>query len=434
MKNKKTLYILVICFYIILFKNAFTSTYYIALNGNDLNNGSERTPWKTIQKAANEMQAGDTVYVKQGIYYELINIHKSGHSNSARIVYMAYPGDKPIIDGTGILIPDWKALIYSGNYFNGGTKYITLDGFEIRNSSWYGIRSILSSSWIIKNCKVHHIEKCGIVFHQSDSLLIKNNEVFSVGLNNGNGINLQGGNNSIIEYNYCHDNKTHFGIQIFPDNLEADTLFYYHNIVRNNICARNKSGMYFRNNINLSIYNNIIYHNLVDGEYAGIHFGKCDGTCESFNSNTKIFNNTIIGHQVSIYNQAFNYLEIKNNIFYSPQKAVFEFSSDAQNGHIIDYNIYYGKDYFKKGVNDFYADPWFINVDNDNYLLSSNSPAIDRGVALLMVTHDIQKTPRPQGTAYDIGAHEVVNSKIDTFPPDPPIEIQIRIIDNLNDN
>jgi len=38
---------------------------------NDSNTGTETKPWKTIQQAANTLQAGDTVYVKAGIYQEL---------------------------------------------------------------------------------------------------------------------------------------------------------------------------------------------------------------------------------------------------------------------------------------------------------------------------------------------------------------------------
>lgn len=41
------------------------ATYYLATNGNDSNPGTENLPWRTIQKAANILQASDIVYVKQ---------------------------------------------------------------------------------------------------------------------------------------------------------------------------------------------------------------------------------------------------------------------------------------------------------------------------------------------------------------------------------
>lgn len=42
------------------------SSYYVAPDGNDGNNGSEASPWLTIQKAANTLTPGDTVYVRTG--------------------------------------------------------------------------------------------------------------------------------------------------------------------------------------------------------------------------------------------------------------------------------------------------------------------------------------------------------------------------------
>jgi len=48
----------------------------------------------------------------------------------------------------------------------------------------------------------------------------------------------------------------------------------------------------------------------------------------------------------------------------------------------------------------------FVNVEADDYALDERSPAIDAGVTLPGVMHDRRKTPRPQGRAFDVGAHE----------------------------
>jgi hypothetical protein len=39
------------------------ANYYVATTGNDTNAGTEAAPFKTIQKAANIVNAGDTVYI-----------------------------------------------------------------------------------------------------------------------------------------------------------------------------------------------------------------------------------------------------------------------------------------------------------------------------------------------------------------------------------
>ncbi len=53
--------------------------YYVdGARGSDSNSGTQSLPWKTIQKAANIMVAGDSVTVAAGIYPERITITRSG--------------------------------------------------------------------------------------------------------------------------------------------------------------------------------------------------------------------------------------------------------------------------------------------------------------------------------------------------------------------
>jgi parallel beta-helix repeat protein len=53
-------------------------TYYVATSGSDANFGTADGPWRTIQHAANRVQAGDQVVVRAGIYEEKIVMKASG--------------------------------------------------------------------------------------------------------------------------------------------------------------------------------------------------------------------------------------------------------------------------------------------------------------------------------------------------------------------
>ena len=57
---------------------AYGATYYVATNGNDTGNGSSGSPWRTIQKGVNTVNAGDTLIVKAGTYNERVHLPKSG--------------------------------------------------------------------------------------------------------------------------------------------------------------------------------------------------------------------------------------------------------------------------------------------------------------------------------------------------------------------
>src|SRR2546422_5077114 len=64
------------------------SFYVSASGGNDSNNGSASSPWRTIQKAAKTVGAGATVIVSAGTYDERVQIRRSGSSGSP-ITYQA---------------------------------------------------------------------------------------------------------------------------------------------------------------------------------------------------------------------------------------------------------------------------------------------------------------------------------------------------------
>ena len=85
----------------LLAQPATATEYYVAPDGKDSNPGTELLPWRTIQKAASTLVAGDTVYIKNGVYHETVVPANSGAAGNY-ITYSAYPGHSPIIDGLGV--------------------------------------------------------------------------------------------------------------------------------------------------------------------------------------------------------------------------------------------------------------------------------------------------------------------------------------------
>ncbi len=82
------------------------TTYFVDANhpsARDTNPGTEALPFKTIGKAATVVNAGDTVFVKAGVYREMVRLSRSGASTtvtgrmgtvttSSPITFMVYPG------------------------------------------------------------------------------------------------------------------------------------------------------------------------------------------------------------------------------------------------------------------------------------------------------------------------------------------------------
>ena len=111
--------------------------YYVATTGSDSNAGTMAAPFATLQKGVNAAAAGDTVWIRGGVYKITtpasssagVNFTKSGTSDTNRIKYWAYPGEVPVIDFSGLVI---STSGYT-NGFNVSGSYLHFKGLEIAN-------------------------------------------------------------------------------------------------------------------------------------------------------------------------------------------------------------------------------------------------------------------------------------------------------------
>jgi alpha-L-arabinofuranosidase len=78
---------------------AHATTFYVATNGRDVNRGTDASPLRTIQHAADLAQPGDRIIVHEGIYRERVSPPRGGTSDVKRIVFEAAPGERPVITG-----------------------------------------------------------------------------------------------------------------------------------------------------------------------------------------------------------------------------------------------------------------------------------------------------------------------------------------------
>ncbi|RJQ56029.1 MAG: hypothetical protein C4521_01550, partial [Actinobacteria bacterium] len=133
------------------------NTYYVSTSGSDSNSGSLSAPFGTIQKGVNVAEAGDTVYVRGGVYNEGVNIASKSGIRVAR-----YQSEAPILRGpTG----NGTAIFQISSGSN-----VIVDGFTIDEASVYSnIRgsliagmSINGSSNTIRNCTVKQSGSAGL--------------------------------------------------------------------------------------------------------------------------------------------------------------------------------------------------------------------------------------------------------------------------------
>jgi ankyrin repeat protein len=73
--------------------------YFVAPNGDDFNPGTKEHPFGSIDVAINNARPGDTIFIREGVYYptKTINLNKSGEYAKPICLY-AYFGEHPVID------------------------------------------------------------------------------------------------------------------------------------------------------------------------------------------------------------------------------------------------------------------------------------------------------------------------------------------------
>jgi MYXO-CTERM domain-containing protein len=353
---------------------AFAGTFYMSNAGNDNAPGSSTAPWATLGKANAAMTAGDTLYLRGGVYSGVSGIHwtKSGTVNSP-VVISAYPGEHPVFNGNGA-----NALMTTGS------QYTIIDGLEVTNYDLWAFDVASGSSYVtIRNCYLHNIhgaENAALVTSQSHHVTIENCVFEEMG-------------RSLDQIKFDH--------AVYNSGGSHDV------IIRNNYFRNNYGGPAINNYHPPDPYNIYIYNNVFvmtkGTERSAIYAG-------TFGNNVYVYNNTFYldgtgattTYGVSLRSGAGDVVE--NNIFYFKNSNV-QSALVASSGNAVDYNLFYPtKDSDDTGIHSLDGDPLFKTPGSD-FHLTEPSPARKGAIAVSIFSNDFDTTPRPAG-AWDMGAFQ----------------------------
>jgi len=138
---------------------SLATEFHVSVDGNDANPGTRSAPFRTIQRAAELAQPGDTVTVHQGTYRERINPVRGGVSDAKRIVYRAAQGEKAEIKGSepvkGWVRSQgdvWK-VTFSNSFFGNFNPYNDLihgDWFNAKGRPHHTGAVYLNDDWLVE--------------------------------------------------------------------------------------------------------------------------------------------------------------------------------------------------------------------------------------------------------------------------------------------
>ncbi len=160
---------------------SFGAVYYVATDGSDSAAGTKDKPFATLNKANTVVHAGDTVWIRGGIYdlhdtvfyerYKMtagILLTASGESDDNRIHYLAYPGERPIFDAANLPVAigtDHSDGTPEGAMYTSpiviSAKFLHLKGIEVRNTpmvhnSNSGVFLYASKHIFLEQMESHH--------------------------------------------------------------------------------------------------------------------------------------------------------------------------------------------------------------------------------------------------------------------------------------
>ena len=401
---------------------AHATTYYVATNGNNANNGtSEETPFRTIGKAVDIMIAGDTTYVRGGTYNtETVILFRRSGTASAPIKLLNYPGESPVIDFVDFRVGKTVTILHATGQ-TGAIGYLTIEGFEIKNG--------------------HD----GIKFHALHNSVMRRNWIHD---NKNQGILGIGGHHNLFDRNTVNHNGNFLGCAAGHVTSSGGT-----------VCNQTH-GMYMHGDSYI-ITNNLIYDNLAYGiqqnGFGTSFYSPSRHPSPEFSgaANWIIANNTLAYHNhrggIVVWGSECANARIENNIFYenSVNQSGFaqgiDFVSSTSTGITIRNNLAYATPpgstvFLGSGANEWVhytqsgnlvnvSDPAFVNAPAtllaaSSFALTARSPAIDTGLPLATAKIDFNGTPRPQGRATDIGAYEYTAGG-DVEPPITPTTLGV---------
>ena len=182
--------------WLVLLSPASATDYYVNNSwsgASDSNTGLADTnaaAWRTVQKAAQTMVAGDTVYVGAGIYYEHVDGLNSGNATAGYITYTGLPG----------------AIINASNQTNSSATRTTIN---FQEKSW-----IIFENFTVVGLAGQHVIGAGLNFsnqvctQHSHNITIRNNYVYNPNYTDWGGINIGACGGGSNNYDILIENNT----------------------------------------------------------------------------------------------------------------------------------------------------------------------------------------------------------------------------------
>jgi parallel beta-helix repeat protein len=327
------------------------SNYYVSPTGSNNNVGSSGSPWLTIQKAANNMTAGDTVFIHAGTYPERVSPPLSGTAANY-ITFRDFGDGEVVIDGGGGT-RDESIHISNRSYLRFMNLHVGNNGYSSMNA---GIAAYAGSHHLIFDNITSDFSRFGILLEgnnvsgETQSQIVSNVTIQNSTIKNNAayGIFLYFKvTNTLIDHNLIYNenatngvpNDDQYGIDLDTDYPGSPSNGPSRITITNNEVYGNRiQGIRPWNSSYILIKNNYTHHNGATGiqvedgcQFVIVDGNRSDNNAQSYEYETGIWvdstshavvqNNSMQGNQIGFHIGASNDVLARNNLIYLNNRA-----------------------------------------------------------------------------------------------------------------
>jgi hypothetical protein len=338
-------------------------------------------------------------------------------------------GDDPIVHS-------WEVDFRFG--CNMSRKYMRVEGFVFTNFGDSGITISKDKTEALGNlCIGNGRSGISVISTGVDTVLVDGNEASfncgGIGYSQGITVYKATGPFNIIRNNISHDNFDGGPCGTDGKGFSYDTASSNGGAIFENNIAYGNMGPGFAINLswNATLVNNVSFNNLQGEEWGGAEY-IIRSTVDK-NSNNIIMRNNIAGVRAASSKRGLQILyhkdmipeelsiELDHNLFYkwpytdeNTKMILVNLTLNGTTHKVFDMNLEEYQNFSVRnytpgwGVGAVFSDPLIPGWSSGDFRLSEDSPAIDAGTEENAPALDFFGTPRPQGSAVDIGAHEYI--------------------------
>lgn len=437
--------------------NAVPAALYVATDGDDASPGTRERPWRTIQKAMSAAPPGSTVHIMAGTYPQRLRLEVSG-TPGAPITFQPFryagprTGDEVLLDYRSLgVVTDGVPFLRISSRAHVTIRGLRFQNFVCSGGMQQGVRIDGASHDIalVDNRFLHSGPTDGrwgtdaflhlYIWAPAHHVRIEGNEFGWIHSVNSEALTAWRASDVVIADNTFHDGDT-IAIDIFRGAADcivrgnrieywgrkrSDGSFWYgvsspniyvtgavRTLVERNVIGHSTVGVEVQPEPtegitrDVTVRDNVIYA-CDQGIEVGVNPGY--GTDRTRVQDVAVINNTVYGCDYgAVLGYAQNVTWRNNAIVRSARNGVYAYASGLT-GHTFDRNLLHANaPSVWRGVahtNDLERDPGFRDPAHGDFVLRSDSPAVDAG--------DPGTTAKEAGALDGAGRPRIVNGRID---------------------